>query len=499
MGSHILALDVGTSSVHAVVTDSFATPIASASAPVHYHTPEGLSALAKEFDPQSLLESLREVVREALKEAGITGPNISVISVTSQRQGVVFLDSGGDPLYCGPNIDLRAVFQGSAMDEDQSEEIYASTGHLPSMLFAPARLRWFLEVYSERYSQIEIVLTIAGWLAFKLTGNLAAERSLDVEAGLADVISRDRNPELMERLGVTPSLLPPFSNGLEPTGSLTNELAGSWGLRAGVPVVLAGPDTQCGLLGLGLKEEGDTGLVIGWSGALQVLTSRPSFDDQMRTWVGLFPDDGLWVAESNLGDVGNSYRWLKDVVLGSDESFKEVDDLVCHDTASPDGVVSFLGPGPTSSPKAGLRMGGILFPTPVSFQETSRGQLFRAAFENIAYSVKANLATLRDVTGLDTRELYLGGGIARSRVLAPILANVLGLPIRRSLVPDVSGRGAAMRATSIVNGPAAFERACELAARQCERVDPSSPVDVATYQGSFERWLEQYSRLGWDS
>ena len=534
----ILALDVGTSSLHCLLTDPLGSPIASNSAPLRYFTPEGCPTTAREFNPEEVLSALGRLVGSLLRRQGIRPGSISAIGITGQRQGVVFLDGAGKELYCGPNIDLRAIFEGAAIDEEMGREVYVTTGHTPSMLMAPARLRWSRENRPEIYHKTRTILTIPEWLAYRLTDSLMSEPSLEGEAGLLDINTGRRCPGLLGKLGVSQSLLPPLPNGKQPcAGPLSRGMADLWGLMEGIPVVVAGPDTQCGMLGMGLVKAGQTGAVIGWSGALQVLTSTPcldvgldegldkGLDDGARTWAGRYPfgcaggkqtgslqaagsapmprhsgcgedNNGLWVAESSLGDAGNAYRWLKDTLLGRDASFDEADRMARQTPADPEQVMSFLGPGPVSPFRSGLRMGGLLFPTPLGFQETSPGQLFLAALENIAYSAKAGLDTLREVTGLKIDTLSLGGGMSRSRAFPCTLAAILGYPVRRSLDHNVSARGAALAASMYRDSSFTLGQAAELASGSYEEIGPGTPSRIAQYQESYHQWLNMYNRLG---
>ncbi len=556
----ILALDVGTSSLHCLLTDPLGSPIASNSAPLRYFTPEGCPTTAREFNPEEVLSALGRLVGSLLRREGLRPGSISAIGITGQRQGVVFLDGAGKELYCGPNIDLRAIFEGAAIDEEMGREVYHTTGHTPSMLMAPARLRWSRENRPEIYHKTRAILTIPGWLAYRLTDSLMSEPSLEGEAGLLDINTGRRCPGLLSKLGVSQSLLPPLPNGKQPCAApLSRGMADLWGFKEGIPVVVAGPDTQCGMLGMGLVKEGRTGAIVGWSGALQVLTSTPcldmgldegldkGLDEGARTWAGRYPfgcaggkqtgslqaaesgplphpegwgigydtqaaesasmphhsgcpgcNEGSspWVAESSLGDAGNAYRWLKDTLLGRDASFDEADRMARQASPDPEQVMSFLGPGPVSPFRSGLRMGGLLFPTPLGFQETSPGQLFLAALENIAYSAKAGLDTLREVTGLKMDGLSLGGGMSRSRAFPCTLAAILGYPVRRSLDHNVSARGAALAAAMYRDSSFTLGQAAELASGSYEEIGPGTPSRIAQYQESYHQWLNMYKRLG---
>ena len=490
-----MALDVGTSACHCLVADQNGRPVDNASAPMSYFTPEGCPPLAKEFNPEEVLQTISKLVAELLARLGLRGKDISAIGITSQRQGMVFLDGKGKELYCGPNIDMRAVFEGAAIDEGLGEEVYATTGHFPSMLLAPARLRWFRDNRAEGYQHLSSVLTIAGWLAYRLTGNRACEPTLEAEAGLLDISDRERCSTLMESLEVSASLLPPLAPAGKVVGKVSTRIAAQWGLRAGIPVTIAGPDTQCALLGMGLMSEGQAGAVLGWSCPLQILTSQPRLDEQIRTWAGCYPADGLWVAESNSGDAGNAYRWLKEMLVGKGTSFQEVDHLVGQVAPGCDGVVALLGPSPESAFKSGMGQGGILFPTPISFQEASPGQLLRAALESIAFSVKANLSTLEEVTDISIKSLHIGGSMARSKVLVTALANVLGTQVKRSVAnPQVSARGAAMAAAVALGSFSSLEEATKEMDDSYQLVEPDTALS-SQYQEYYEQWCQAYHSL----
>lgn len=497
MGKSVLALDVGTNSLHCMLADLEGRPLSEASAPIEYFTPDGCPSLAREFDPRAVLDGLGRLVGEVLTGSGNGAEDLCAIGVTGQRQGEVFLDGDGREIYCGPNIDLRAVFEGASMDEYLGGEIYATTGHRPSLLLAPARLRWFRQHRPSVFEAIRSVLTVPGWLAYRLTGNRVSEASLEAEAGLLDVATGERPWALLDRLGVPGSFLPDVSPGPLTAGVLTGSAAAPWELPGGVPVVVAGPDTQCGLLGMGLARPGQTGAVLGWSGALQVLTPAPRHDEAGRTWLGRYPVQELWTAESSLGDAGNAYRWLKDTLLGPDASFEEADRLAVENATDHGSVAALLGPAPVSPWQAGLRMGGLLFPTPLSFQDTSRGQLLRAALEGMAFSLKAHLGILREVSGGDTGVLHLGGGMSRSRTLAGILANVLGALVKRSAVPHVSAMGTAVAVASTLDS-LSLDQMVEAATVDFEEVEPGSATEIARYREQYEQWLELYHRLGHD-
>lgn len=498
MDSYVLALDVGTSACHCLLTDIEGSCVGTATAPMHYYTPEGCPELAREFEPNRVIATLGELVGKVLQSSEVRPGSIVSIALTSQRQGLVFLDERGHELYCGPNIDLRAIFEGAAIDEELGDEVYKTTGHFPSFLLAPARVRWFRANRRPIFDKVATLLSIASWLLFRLTRTKAAEVCLEGESGLVDINQGKRCHSLLKSLEVPESLLAPMRKEEVLQGCLTEQMAESWGLNRGTPVLLAGPDTQCGLLGMGLNEAGQVGALLGWSGAIQAVTERPCYDPNKGTWVGLSLIRGHYVAESNLGETGTAYVWLKDLLLGAGASLDQADELAASSSAEEMGYLAYLGPGRESSFRAGLRRGGLLFPTPFSFQQPSAGSLVRAALENIAFSVKANLNNLDQVTGYSTDILSLGGGMSKSSILAGILADVLGITIRRSKMHQTSARGAALQAIAINSeggDPASLR---SVPGRDYEDVFPRSPRAVVQYEETYQQWYSLYNRLDWD-
>ena len=114
----------------------------------------------------------------------------------------MFLDGAGSVLYAGPNTDLRAVFEGAAIDEAMGGRVFEVTGRLPSFLFTAAKLRWFKQHRPDVYDRIECVVTLADWLRWKLSGELVSETTLAAEAGLLNIRERRWCVELFEELGV---------------------------------------------------------------------------------------------------------------------------------------------------------------------------------------------------------------------------------------------------------------------------------------------------------
>lgn len=490
---YLLAIDAGTSGVRCLITDSNGRVIAICRRGWNYQTPESAGSLGKEFIPDVFWKIICDTVREALRSASINIRDLAGVSTTSQREGMVFLDKKGGELYAGPNVDLRAVMEGMAIDSQYAQEVYAITGHLPSLLFAPAKLRWFYQNQPETYSRIATVLAISDWMTYRLCGELFSEVCAASEIGLLDIQNREWSKRLRELLalpdGIYPELVPAGSR----VGKVTHQAAAETGLAEGTPVAQGAPDTHCGLIGMGIKEVGDVGIVLGWSAPVQMVTGKTVFDSEARIWTGCHIMENRWILESSTGEAGNAFNWLRETMFNQngasrEEAYDLMDCLALSVSPGADGVLAAIGPGVMDMSHLHLGFGGFLFPVPLSAGSIQRTHLVRAALENICFAIRANCSQLETISGLKMERVSIGGGLAKSRCLKQILPAVLGLPVCIADVTEVSGLGAAMCAAAGSGIYAGLDEAMSFMKTDMRVILPVS-LEAAEYEEHYQRWV----------
>jgi len=204
--------------------------------------------------------------------------------------------------------------------------------------------------------------------------------------------------------------------------------------------------------------------------------------------------DRLWTLEANLGDAGNAHRWLKEMILGKEMSWEYADSLAEGIDPGSGGVSCFLGPSPVSAAKARLKKGAISFPIPLSYQESSPGQILHAFYESLAYSLKANIEGMEKVTGRSSKTLHIGGGMAQSTVLMKVIADALGRPVRRSTSPNVSALGASMAAAVASGLYSSLADAARGMVSSFELLEPET-VRTLEYQDLSKQWKLLYQRI----
>ena len=494
-GAVFLAIDVGTGTLKAAVAAPGGNLLSTASAPVPYEPQDPDAPFSRAFEIDALWPTIAETARRALHDAGVRDGAVAAIGVTSQRQSIGALDADGHDLFLCPNMDLRALFEGLAFDEEHAEEVYRVTGHLPSYMLAPIKLRWRRQNDPDAFERISTVLTVGDWVGYRLTGERALQETLASESGLLDVTSGELSASLLETLGLRTDFFPAITGLGKALGVLSRDAANQLGVSPGVPVVVAGPDTQCGLLAMGSTTSGDTGVVAGWSVTTQSVTAAPQPDPARRTWVGRHVVPQRWVAEANAGDGGNAYRWLMELLLGpANGGFERMEAMAAQSPAGAEGAVALIGPAPLDLSRPGLQPGGLLFPVPVTFSGLDRARLARASLENVVFAVRGAMDLLGEVTNTAPNGLAVGGGMTRTRLFGQVLADVTSRPIRIAATPQVSLQGAALAAEAALEGGDALGQLADAARDSLREVTPD-PVAQHEYQEHYARWLDAQSRL----
>lgn len=487
---HLVALDAGTSGARCLIARPGKGIVALERRAWCYQTPPDAGPVARAFDAEAFWAALCAVTRQALDSAGLAGRDVSAIGVTSQRLGVLVLDGEGRALYAGPNTDARALAEGLAIDARMGARVYTSAGKLPSLLLAPARLHWLRAHDEPAFARAATILTIGDWVAYRLTGALAAERSLAADCGLLEVKSGERDGPLLRELDVPASLLPRLVSPTEIVGTVTARAAEATGLAAGTPVVIAGGDSQCALLGMAVERPGDIGIPAGWSCPVLQVTDAPIFDAERRTWVDLHALPGRWLVESSAADAGHVWHWWVQTLLGSaeDAALREAAALVERAPPGAGEVLALLGMRVMDAKAMGLHLGGVLMPMPLAVGRAGRAELLRAALENIAFALRGNVEQAEEVSTTRAERLAVGGGMTRTPAFARILADALGRPIEVAREVDVTGLGAARLAARATGVSEDRLRAT------MERVEPE-PTNASTYARAYERWRRLGQRL----
>jgi sugar (pentulose or hexulose) kinase len=259
--------------------------------------------------------------------------------------------------------------------------------------------------------------------------------------GVMDLRSTRWRPEMLEALqtseyrDLTTKQLPQIVDQNEPVGPVAEHVAIEAGLGDARPLVFpTSDDQQAGLAGGGAVDAGQLAVVLGNSavvnGSSAMLPGADSTLDCMRLNWGPY----LWMRCYN-----NGAQFL-DRVVGPRPDWAALERTAAAVPAGCGGVgvLPFVHPEPSlgvSAPRFGW--------TPEAPSDAGVG--FRAALEALAYLAALGVRE-HERAGQRVTRISVSGGIARSDLMATILATVLGRPVERLVSTEGPALGAAAAA-----------------------------------------------------
>ena len=444
---------------------------------------------ALDLDTDLLWKLMGDLTKEALRRADIGPGDVVGLASSSMRHGMVLIDKHNAVLFATPNSDARANSQMMDLASKRGDEIYQRTGHWPSPIFMSARLRWLFEHQPEVLSSAHAALSISDWIGHQLTGSLFAERSQAGESMLLDLRSRNWSEDLISSLDLPLEIFPPLAEAGFRLGPLTQDAADHLGLLVGTPVALGGADTQSGLLGLGVVQSGQLAIIAGSTAPVQLVTSEALIDEKTRLWTGLHILPDLYVLESNAGAMGSSLAWFANALYP--ESPNRLDRLSAEAGTAPvgaNGIFSSVGASVFNGSDLSLPIDTLSFSSISDLGDgNTRATFSRAVLEGMAYSIRANLEQIQEVSLTKNDAIWVGGGMARSTTWLQILSDVLGCTIHNGSASESTALGAVICAGVGAGIYSDLVQGAQRLASLAPEIQPDTDT-TNVYSGFFDDW-----------
>ena len=169
-------------------------------------------------------------------------------------------------------MDRRATAEVTWLKEHVgAERIFSVTANRLEDHPALVNLLWERNHRPEHFRRIATVLTIDGYISFRLTGQATVHYSAAPFYGAYDILGRRFDPDLLEAMGVDPALLPRLCACEDVIGEVSPEAAADSGLVAGIPVAGGQVDCNAGWLQGGAIEPGDIQMNLGTAGNFGII------------------------------------------------------------------------------------------------------------------------------------------------------------------------------------------------------------------------------------
>jgi xylulokinase len=430
-----LGIDVGTSSVKAVLIDEGQKTIASETAPLEVSRPHsGWS----EQNPDDWWTATGDVLDRLVRAHAKAMSAVRGIGLSGHMHGATLIDKSDKPLRpCLLWNDVRSAEEAAELDANPIfREI---TGNIVFPGFTAPKVLWVERHEPDVFAKIEKILLPKDYVRLKLTGDHASDMSDSAGTSWLDTGRRDWSDELLSATDLSREKMPRLYEGSAPTGKLRADLAQRWGMAKPPVVAGGGGDNAASACGVGVVKPGTAFVSLGTSGVLFVSNARFSPDPATAVHAFCHAVPDTWHQMGVILSAAGALEWLADV-FGTDAA--DLTRPLEDDRGGPGEVVflPYLGGERTPHNDAKVRA------TFVGLNYgTDRTALTRAVLEGVAFAFADSLAALRSAGADVKRALAVGGG-SRSRQWLQIIASTLDIAID---VPEEGDFGAGLGAARL--------------------------------------------------
>lgn len=427
-----IGIDLGTSSLKAILIDENQTVLAEHAVPLNVERPnDGWS----EQDPGQWLEATETAIKALGQKHDLSG--VLGLGMSGHMHGATLLDASDTVLRpCILWNDTRSAKEAAALDADP--RFRALTGNIVFPGFTAPKVVWVRNNEPDIFAKIAKVLLPKDYLRLWLTGEHVAEMSDAAGTSWLDVAKRDWSDDLLVATGLDRSHMPRLVEGSMPSGTIRDTLAKAWGLPKGIVVAGGGGDNAASAIGAGVVKKGDAFLSLGTSGVLFAASDayQPDAASAVHTFCHALPQ--TWHQMGVILAATDALQWLSRL------TGKSVADLTgdLGDLRAPTRTLflPYLGGERTPHNDASIR-GQFLHLD----NSTDVKQATRAVLEGVAFAFADCQAALRS-TGTEIGSALAIGGGAKSEYWLRVIANTLGIPL---LVPKDGDFGAALGAARL--------------------------------------------------
>jgi xylulokinase len=448
-GDAFLGLDIGTSSVKAILVDESQRVIAESAPSLEVSRPH---ALWSEQDPEDWSAAVESAVSAIRREAGEAFARLAGIGLSGQMHGAVLLDADGRVLR--PAIlwnDGRSFAECDEL-ERRVPDSRRRAGNIAMAGFTAPKVLWVEKHEPAIRRATASVLLPKDYVRFVLSGEKVSEMS-DASGTLwLNVAERRWDDELLAACGLKQSNMPRLVEGSAVSATLSPAKAAAWGLPGRkIPIAGGAGDNAAAAVGVGATSAGHGLVSLGTSGVLFAVTDRftPLPERTLHAFCHALP--GRWHAMAVMLSAASALGWVAGLLKREDDiaglaSEAEVFAADAEKLSSAPIFLPYLSGErtPHNDPAASALFAGLR-------AEHGAGALAYAAMEGVAFTFADGLDVVA-AAGAQPRSTLIVGGGARSGFWAQLIADATGLTIDRAESAEAGAAAGAARLAMLAAG-----------------------------------------------
>lgn len=492
MKKYILVLDQGTTSSRSIIFDYSGNVVSQSNKEFNQIYPKPGWV---EHDPEEIIDTQLYTMNRVIKQSNIKPEEISAIGITNQRETTVLWDKNtGKPLHNAivwQDRRTRDICH-NLQKEGFDKEIKARTGLVTDAYFSGTKVKWLIDNFPEIRNKVEkgevLFGTIDSWLLYNLSrGKVHATDVSNASRTLLFNINESRwDNVILEKLGISTSILPEVKSSSEVYGYLDSNILG-----LEIPIAGMAGDQQSALFGQTCFDVGEVKNTYG-TGCFMLMNTGETCvlsDSGLLTSIAWKLNNKThYILEGSVFIAGAVIQWLRDelqIISNSAES-----ESLAAKVESNEGVYfvpAFIGLGtPYWNMDARGSISGMT-------RGTGRSHIARAALESIAYQTRDVLDSMKKDSHINQlKSLKVDGGACVNNFLMQFQADLLNVAVERPKVVETTALGAAYLAglaTGFWNSQEEIRKN-----REIDRIfHPSASQEKM--QGYYNGWQKAVSRV----
>ena len=441
----ILAIDQSTSATKAMLFDKSGRLVDRVSIPHEqiYPRPGWV-----EHDAEEIYQNTIQSARKLLEQNKGKEKELLCLSITNQRETiVVFERQTGVPLH---NAIVWQCRRGSEIcaglvEAGKNEVVQQKTGLPIDTYFSASKLKWLVDNNTDIRKKLidgdALIGTIEAYLVYRLTKGktFASDQTNACRTLLFDISNLLWDDELCDIFEVPIQALPEVRESSAQFGETNIEGM----LASPIPIFGVMGDSQAALFAQRCYDVGAAKVTFG-TGSSVLLNIG---DEMIRSDSGIvttlawvYEGKPTYAFEGITNFTGATITWLQNQleIIASAEETEELARSV-EDNGGVYLVPAFVGlSAPYWEPNAKAAILGL---TPHS----TKAHIVRAALESIAYRIRDVLFLMAEHAGVKMQYIHADGGAVSNRFLMQFVADMLGITVRASSLPELSALGAVLK------------------------------------------------------
>jgi len=492
---YYIGIDIGTSSVKALLIDSGGRVIKTAVPEYSFQTPKPLWA---EADPLDWWEATQQAIKELLLK--VQSSEIAGIGLTGQMHGMVAMNKEGSVLRpCIMWNDQRSHLECDEITERVGQKkILSITGNPVLPGFTAPKILWTQKNEPDLFALIDKVVLPKDFIRYKLTGSFFSDVSDASGTSLLDVGKRTWSQEMFDCMGWPISWMPEVTESTEVSAKISAEAATLTGLLEGTPVVAGGGDCAAQAVGSGIVEEGKVSVTLGTSGVVFAQSDEYRVEPNGKLHAFCHAVPGKWHVMGVMLSAAGSFQWYKNQFGMEEQRIEKEGGANAYETltkeaqqviAGSEGLffLPYLSGERTPHPDPYAR--GCFIGMSLRHQKKHHT---RAVLEGVSYGLNDSLSMMKEL-GVNPNEIILSGGGSRSALWKQMLADIFATPCAMVNALEGAAYGAAILAAVGVGGFGTVQEACSSFIQKIETVDPGPNLE--TYKRNYPIYKSLYPTL----